>query len=723
MTTDAPIPWSRRSDLMARRQGDLWVLKDPVAQRYFELGQEAYFVWNSLVGSIRPEEICRQFHQQFAPRTLSLDELKRFIGQLVGQGLVWGNVSGTAAITLRRHQSFRKRGFWSRWTNPLSIRFRGIDPDRWLATLASHWGWLFSKSAVLAGGLLILSALLFWVLRFNELARRWPEELAQWSVADLGSMALVLAGLKIIHELGHGIACRRYGCEVRELGVMLLVLTPCLYCNVSDAWMLPSRAQRMAISAAGMWLESIVAAGAFWLWLASAPGWFHSVCLQIIMISLASTFLFNLNPLLRYDGYFLLSDAIGMSNLQQRAQRELQSRLGRVLGFSLPQESQEVPERHATALAVYAAASLIYRLMMVVAILWMLDRWLEPQGLQIVSTGIAVLTVSTLLMPPLWMIVRRLGSQGPSSSWRLRSPWRLTAATVIVGGVLLCPLPSRIHTRAVVQPADSRGLFVTVEGRLIDLAPSGQPVKGGEPIARLENPQLQRELIRLKGELDRAQKIVDTLKRRQILNPQAALQIPAAERQLADVRRQWELRQADAERLIIYAPRDGILWMSPARPTSLPRGQLPQWSGPLNDPQNQGCWLEVGTQIGWVGPADRFELQALVSQSEVARVRPGQTVYAALETAIGQYFSGTIAEVSVAQTQDLSQQWTSRLKLPDVVDSQGHRLVGTWYQLRIPLSEGEIPPTNLATAAISVHVAPESLFARAGRWIRSNFPL
>ena len=132
-------------------------------------------------------------------------------------------------------------------------------------------------------------------------------------------LAAALAGAKVLHEFGHGLACKRFGGECHEMGVMLLVFTPCLYCNVTDSWMLPSKWRRAAIAAAGMYVELALAAGATFLWWFSNPGIVNSLSLNTMFICSVSTLAFNANPLLRYDGYYILSDLLEIHNLRQKA--------------------------------------------------------------------------------------------------------------------------------------------------------------------------------------------------------------------------------------------------------------------------------------------------------------------------------------------------------------------------------------------------------------------
>lgn len=720
-SAESLIPWRRRRDLIARPQGPVWVLKDPVAQRYFQLGGEAYFVWSLLNGSTTVGRVCQEFAERFAPRTLSTEELRRFLGQLAGQGLLWGDAAGAGASTERRRAAGSKIRQWSAATNILAIRLRGIDPDRALTYLTRTCGWMFAPWAIVAGAVLILSAIVLWLVRFEEFARRLPEEVAQWSVGDLMSFAVVLGGLKVLHELGHGISCKRAGGEVRELGVLFLVFTPCLYCNVSDAWLLPSRWQRMAISAAGMWVEMLIAAACVWLWWGSIPGWFHAFCLQIVFISGVSTLLFNMNPLLRYDGYFLLADLCGIANLQQRASQELSRRVRDAIGLASDPPAFDLTRTQRRWLAVYALFSFLYRCSMVVAILWVIDRWLEPQGLRLLSQGVTLLTLLTLAAGPLTTLRQGLRDSQSRRRWAIVNPVRMIAATAFLVLILTWPLPSRVHAPAVLMPADALGVYVTMEGRLVEIVPPGTALRAGDVIARLENPTLQRELARVQGEVDQARQTAETLQRRQILDPRAGLQLPAARKQLRDLEEQLQQRLADAERLTIRAPQVGILWEGTVQQADRRGDQLPNWSGSPFAERNRQCWLKAGTQLGWIGSADRSEARAFVPQADVSRLATGQTVSLAIGAARDHVVRGEIAEVSTARQNVIAPDLVQRLRLPEIADASGRRLVGTWYQLRIPVKGTDVPFLALETTDIAVHTPAESILTRSARWVRDTF--
>ena len=179
---------------------------------------------------------------------------------------------------------------------------------------------------------------------------------------------------KVLHEFGHGLSCKHFGGECHEMGVMMLVLTPCLYCNVSDSWMLPNRWHRAAIGAAGMYVELVLASICTFIWWFTEPGPLNYICLNVMFICSVSTVMFNANPLLRYDGYYILSDVLEIPNLRQKASTILNRKLGAwCLGLEEP-EDPFLPKRHQWLFALFTVASAVYRWVVTFSILVFLEQ-------------------------------------------------------------------------------------------------------------------------------------------------------------------------------------------------------------------------------------------------------------------------------------------------------------------------------------------------------------
>lgn len=719
------IPWRRRADLVVRPRRvagqSHWILKDPVALRYYTLREEEYFVWSRLNGAAIPEVLCRSFAERFSPQVLSLQELLRFVKELAATGLVVADHLGSGSWTEDRRQ---QQARWRRLAavNPLAIRFRGVDPDWFLDLLVVWLGGVFSRAGVLAGLVLVLSAVLLWWTHAEEFARRWPEELAQWTVRDLVSVAGVLMVVKIAHELGHGLACKRFGGEVHEIGVLLLVFTPCLYCNVTDAWLLPSKWQRMAVGAAGMWVELLLASAAGWLWWASAPGWFHAACLQVVVICAASTLIFNINPLLRYDGYYILADWLDIPNLQQQAWSELKRHVMRWCGGLATPPPADLPARWRCWLPWYAAISFVYRLVVIGLILWLVYAWLEPQGLARVAQAIALFTVVALLAGPLaqGQQTRTQSPAGRRLTWN--SLGRGLACAAVVGLLASVPVPARVRAPLLLEPADAQNVYVTVEGYLEWIVPPGSFVQAGEPIARLSNPSLLRELARLEGELQAAQLKLEHLERRRLTDPVGALQLPAARNIVADLEDRLRQRRSDLQRLTLLAEQSGTVWPVPGRSRETTPSRLPGWSDSLSDAKNRGCWLTAGTLVARVAREARFEAVAYLTAADLTRVTTGQEVNV-IVAAAGRPYRGQLKELATEPTVYLSPAMTARLRLPALSTAQQQsRVVGVWYPARIELIDQAVIPLVWGTGTAAIVVPPRSLGERFAAWLRETFP-
>jgi hypothetical protein len=195
---------------------------------------------------------------------------------------------------------------------------------------------------------------------------------------------------KVCHEFGHGLACRRFGGECHEIGVMFLVFTPCLYCNVSDSWRMPNKWHRAVIGAAGMYVELILAIFATFIWWFAEPGIVRDICLQVMLIASVSTVLFNGNPLLRFDGYYILSDLLEIPNLHQRSAKALSSLLGRYWMGLPPSPDPLLPQNRMWAFAAFTVLAFIYRIFIMVSIFMFLNSWLKPYGLEAVGQAVAV---------------------------------------------------------------------------------------------------------------------------------------------------------------------------------------------------------------------------------------------------------------------------------------------------------------------------------------------
>src|SRR6188768_2514723 len=270
------LPIRCRPDLKARKQryqGRLyWVVKDPVGLQYYRFEEEEYAILQMLDGQKSLDEIAQQFERDFPPQTIRTEELQQFIGMLHRSGLVITDAAGQGQqlVKRRRERIYQER--MATLANILSLRFKGVDPERFFNFIYPYIRWFFSVPAMICCLALALSALTLVLVNFDLFQSRLPSFHSFFQAQNWLWLGLTLAITKILHEFGHGLSCKHFGGECHEIGIMMLVMTPCLYCNVSDSWMLPNRWHRAAIGAAGMYVELVLASFCTFVWWFTEPG-------------------------------------------------------------------------------------------------------------------------------------------------------------------------------------------------------------------------------------------------------------------------------------------------------------------------------------------------------------------------------------------------------------------------------------------------------------------
>ncbi len=271
-----PLRLRRRADLIANKNfydgRTYWVVKEPVGLNYFRFHEEEYYILSMLDGETSLQEIRDNFQAKFAPQRITLQDLQQFIGMLHRSGLVVSQAAGQGRQLRRRGDQKRRRERLGKLANIFALRFRGIDPEKLLNRLLPWFGWLFTPGALVGALVFGLAAVMLVLVQWDKFQSKLPTFEQFFSADNWLFLGVTMALVKILHEFGHGLSCKKFGGECHEMGLMLLVFTPCLYCNVSDSWMLRNKWQRVFIGAAGMYIELILASIATFLWWFSTPG-------------------------------------------------------------------------------------------------------------------------------------------------------------------------------------------------------------------------------------------------------------------------------------------------------------------------------------------------------------------------------------------------------------------------------------------------------------------
>jgi putative peptide zinc metalloprotease protein len=617
-------PIRKRPDLVAKRQHYLgrsyWVVKDPVGLTYYRFQEEEYAILQMLDGQISLDEIKERFEADFPPQKITLEELQQFLGMLHRSGLVVADVTGQGRQLHKRRDERKRKEFLGAISNILCIRFKGFDPERLLNWLYPLVRWFFSPWAVTASCLLALSALTLVLVQFDVFRSKLPEFHQFFSVHNAFLLALVLGITKILHEFGHGLSCKHFGGECHEMGIMVLVLTPCLYCNVSDSWMLPSKWQRAAIGAAGMYVELVLASICTFLWWFSLPETlFHNLCLNVMFVSSVSTIVFNANPLLRYDGYYILADLSEIPNLRQKATTILSRTLGHwCLGLE-PQEDPFLPQRNQVFFALFSIAAAAYRWVVALSICWFLYKLFQSYHLKVVGQIVVLMSLYGLFIMPLYQLCKFFYVPGRLD--QVKKPHFYTTLGVLTAAALafcFLPLPHSVICTLELQARDAHPVYVDVAGNLTALdVKAGQQVAEGQPLAQLQNLDLDLEVAKLQGSVDEYRMKLASLRQQRFRDSHALAEIPAVEEALKTAEGQLQEKKMDQTRLQLLAPAAGMILPPPLLPRrDDPDEKLPMWSGTPLERENLGARLEPGVLFCQVGDPKKLEAVMVIDQTD-----------------------------------------------------------------------------------------------------------
>ncbi|MEZ6061237.1 MAG: hypothetical protein R3C19_12805 [Planctomycetaceae bacterium] len=391
-----PIPLMRRADLVVAKIDYLGVgyqvIKDPVALKYHRLQVEQYTILELLDGKRSLEQVRDDLKLQFPTLQVTLSDIQQLITDLHKKGLVVSNRPGQGGAVVRERRKTRNEKLKQTLMSLMYLRLPGWDPERTLQWIYPFLKFMFWKPVVYGCVAFTISAWLLLGANLDEFQSRLPEFQSFFGWPNLIYLWVTLGIAKIIHEFGHGLSCHHFGSECHEMGVMLLVFSPCLYCDVTDSWMMKNKWHRIIIGAAGMYIEVILSAIAIYVWWFTRPGMLHHLALNIFFVTTITTVIFNANPLMRFDGYYMMSDFLEIPNLRAKSDKMLREAFS---WYCLGIESRPdpfMPETGKAWFVTYAIAAWCYRWVILVSISLFLYTVLKPYDLQ--SLGITLMVFS-----------------------------------------------------------------------------------------------------------------------------------------------------------------------------------------------------------------------------------------------------------------------------------------------------------------------------------------
>jgi putative peptide zinc metalloprotease protein len=578
-----------RPVVRARRQyfrGERWiVLENPFSNQFFRLRPEAY----AFVGRLRPEltveEVWQQCLARFPDTAPSQESVIQILSQLYYANLLQYDLAADSARLFERYQKRRQRELGFQFLNVMFMRFPLLDPDRFLVATLPAVGWLISWFGAVLWCLMVGFGL---VQFFNYLPALRGQGEGLLTSGNLPLLYLGLVLVKTAHELGHAYFCRRFGGEVHVLGVMLMIFTPMPYVDATSSWSFRERWQRVLVGAAGMIVDLFNAAIAAFIWTHSAPGVAHQLAYNIMVVASVSTLIFNLNPLMRFDGYYILSDLLEIPNLNQRAMLHLRHLFEHYVFRVQHSESPAATVSEARWLTVFGITSSIYRIIVFAGILLAVaDRFL------LIGLIMAVACLISWAVVPVVQFVKYLSASPRLDRVRTRAI-SITCGALAVLIILLAvvPFPHSFTAPGVVAAARRMVLANPTAGRIVNIfIQSGQSVTAGQPVLQLSNPELDQELIAARARLEEA-----NARYQQAMKEDTSSMQPIAK--LRDAANQTLAKlNHDAGQLTLRAPFTGV-WVCPQIEERL------------------GTWIDRGSDLGLVVNPAAYQFVATVREED-----------------------------------------------------------------------------------------------------------
>lgn len=469
-----------------------YVCFDPRTAKYYHFGAAEYEVVQMLQRGVAVDEIpsCLQ--------PLGLDwtseEVAQLLATLVQAGLIEVAATEGAPGPVPAPQADAAMVWQRRLGHVVSQRIPLFSADRPATWLTRRLHVLFRPLGVAVWLLLVASASYLAVTNSDSLKSEfsailtpsaWPLFLLLWMVT------------KVIHEAGHAVAAKRHDVELGKAGVILFFLAPLAYVDVTHAWRLPKRWSRIQIALAGVYFELALAAVAIWIWNASHDYLIRHLALQLAVIAGPATLLVNANPLLRLDGYYALSDLLGIPNLRMHGRGQLVGIIEQGL-FSRQPPASRLTGWQKPAATVHAICSVLFQIVWMGGLLWGVWHWAGALGVLLGGAAFLCWVALPLIR---WIAKQRLSATWPTDRRRL-----LLAASVcgvVFGAMMWIPSPLGCRLPAVVRYADEQIARAASDGFVTAVfVQTGQAVVAGDVLLAMDDPELRVEELTLKLELE-----------------------------------------------------------------------------------------------------------------------------------------------------------------------------------------------------------------------------
>lgn len=582
-----------RSDLVlnknihAHEGGNPYTIYDPLHHAYHALNQKTFSIIQHWQAGDSADFIAALSHHDDIEATSQ--DLKTIVEFLFQHGLADSVREGATPDLIKAYKNKKRAGFKKAMHAYVFFRIPLVRPQAFLDNTARYVNFLFHPVTWMLLGCIALIA-------FYLVSQQWTVFISTFfgllTPEGLIGYALAIILTKIAHELGHAYAAHRYGCKVTSLGIGIMLMFPILYADTTDAWRLTSRRKRLVIGGAGMAAELVIAIFATLAWSLLTDGPVRSIAFFLATTSWIMTILVNLNPLMRFDGYYLLSDALNFQNLQPRS-----NALGRwwlrelLFGARVPCPETLSPPLH-RGLIVYAVCVWIYRFFLFLGIALIL----HAVAVKLIATLLSIIEIGWFIVRPVLMEISHWPNLFRQGRLARQSGFVLSTCVLVI--MTFIPWQSTIHAPAVIKPAAQATIYTGLPAQIRNVSVTeGQFVQAGTPLISLSSPALEVQVVLIKEQIN----LLEARINRRATDTADRAEGAILARQLAGEQQRLQGFMALKDDLIIRAPIDGYV-------------------NGISSGLRQGLWVNPSLALMTIAKPGMTLASAFVSETNIDRI-------------------------------------------------------------------------------------------------------
>jgi putative peptide zinc metalloprotease protein len=690
-----------------------YVVKDPVTLRYYRFKEHERYLLGFMDGGHTLDDAQKAFEQRFRPERLTLEDLEAFTSQLLQAGLAQNETAGAGKQLFTRFKKRRKNKILQTFMNVMYIKIPVFDPEKLLNKMVPILGFIFTRTFLFFSIVVMLSAVLLVATHWNTFVSKLPAYHEFFTLKTVAYLWVALGAVKIIHEFGHGLSCKTFGGEVHEMGLLFLVFSPCLYCNVSDAWTLPNKWRRIIISAAGIYVELLIASISTFIWWSTDNGTFaNNLCMSLMVVCSVSTFVFNANPLMRFDGYYVLADWLEIPNLREKSNKFLSELVQEYcLGVEVPPQPYMMRSRQ-ILFVTYAIVSWLYRWIITFSILYFMYTFLEPYKLGAISFLLGTASVVAMVGVPLYKLGKSVHRRGRIPDMKpVRVAISAGLCVALLSMLMLIPLPMRVTATTIIQPdpVRQRGVVVADDGNFLAelFVRDGELVRAGQPLARFENLDLNISLEVVLKEIYYIKQQIESLSN-STRTGTLANQLIKAQGEYQKLQNSEKLLRQQQDRLILRAPIDGTVMRL------VPKDQL-------------GNLLPRGAEVCSVGDTSKLRAVLMVSPADKELIHENDEAWVRIHGRGYNYWKGHVTSIATAEAKEVPPQLSSKAggdvateSKSDEHQRQIEKPQSQHFMVTVDLEDPDVAIHPGVMGRVKISIPPRTLAWRFYRYLNST---